>query len=215
MRAGMEQFINNPIYTITAEAMSNGRDNIEVVGQMLKAGIKFIQYREKTKPALDRYNECLKLRQMTRDNGAIFIIDDFIDLAMAVDADGVHIGQTDLPAQVVRQLIGNDKIIGLSTHSEEQLQKANMLGDIIDYIGVGPVYATQTKKNAVPVGFSYVEYATKNSKHPFVAIGGIKEHNICDVAAHGAKTFAIVSEIVGADDIVGKFNSIKNTLQKK
>ena len=215
MRAGMEQFINNPIYTITAEAMSNGRDNIEVVGQMLKAGIKFIQYREKTKPALDRYNECLKLRQMTRDNGAIFIIDDFIDLAMAVDADGVHIGQTDLPAQVVRQLIGNDKIIGLSTHSEEQLQKANMLGDIIDYIGVGPVYATQTKKNAVPVGFSYVEYATKNSKHPFVAIGGIKEHNICDVAAHGAKTFAIVSEIVSADDIVGKINSIKNTLQKK
>lgn len=215
MRAGMEQFINNPIYTITAEAMSNGCDNIEVVGQMLKAGIKFIQYREKTKPALDRYNECLKLRQMTRDNGAIFIIDDFIDLAMAVDADGVHIGQTDLPAQVVRQLIGNDKIIGLSTHSEEQLQKANMLGDIIDYIGVGPVYATQTKKNAVPVGFSYVEYATKNSKHPFVAIGGIKEHNICDVAAHGAKTFAIVSEIVGADDIVGKINSIKNTLQKK
>ena len=211
----MEQFINNPIYTITAEAMSNGRDNIEVVGQMLKAGIKFIQYREKTKLALDRYNECLKLRQMTRDNGAIFIIDDFIDLAMAVDADGVHIGQTDLPAQVVRQLIGNDKIIGLSTHSEEQLQKANMLGDIIDYIGVGPVYATQTKKNAVPVGFSYVEYATKNSKHPFVAIGGIKEHNICDVAAHGAKTFAIVSEIVGADDIVGKINSIKNTLQKK
>lgn len=215
MRAGMEQFINNPIYTITAEAMSNGRDNIEVVGQMLKAGIKFIQYREKTKPALDRYNECLKLRQMTRDNGAIFIIDDFVDLAIAVDADGVHIGQTDLPAQVVRQLIGNDKIIGLSTHSEEQLQKANMLGDIIDYIGVGPVYATQTKKNAVPVGFSYVEYATKNSKHPFVAIGGIKEHNICDVAAHGAKTFAIVSEIVGADDIVGKINSIKNTLQKK
>lgn len=215
MRAGMEQFINNPIYTITAETMSNGRDNIEVVGQMLKAGIKFIQYREKTKPALDRYNECLKLRQMTRDNGAIFIIDDFIDLAMAIDADGVHIGQTDLPAQVVRQLIGNDKIIGLSTHSEEQLQKANMLGDIIDYIGVGPVYATQTKKNAVPVGFSYVEYATKNSKHPFVAIGGIKEHNICDVAAHGAKTFAIVSEIVGADDIVGKINSIKNTLQKK
>ena len=215
MRAGMEQFINNPIYTITAEAMSNGRDNIEVVGQMLKAGIKFIQYREKTKPALDRYNECLKLRQMTRDNGAIFIIDDFIDLAIAVDADGVHIGQTDLPAQVVRQLIGNDKIIGLSTHSEEQLQKANMLGDIIDYIGVGPVYATQTKKNAVPVGFTQRSTVTKNSKHPFVAIGGIKEHNICDVAAHGAKTFAIVSEIVGADDIVGKINSIKNTLQKK
>lgn len=214
MRTGMEHFINTPIYTITAESMSNGRDNIEVVGKMLQAGIKFIQYREKEKQGLDRYNECLKLRQMTREAGAVFIIDDFVDLAMAVDADGVHIGQTDLPPQVVRRLIGDDKIIGLSTHGEAQLQKANELGDIIDYIGVGPVFATQTKKTATPVGFSYVEYAVRNSKHPFVAIGGIKEHNICDVAAHGAKTFAIVSEIVGADDIVAKIKSIENTLKK-
>lgn len=214
MRTGMEHFINTPIYTITAESMSNGRDNIEVVGKMLQAGIKFIQYREKEKPGLDRYNECLKLRQMTCEAGAVFIIDDFVDLAMAVDADGVHIGQTDLPPQVVRRLIGDDKIIGLSTHGEAQLQKANELGDIIDYIGVGPVFATQTKKTATPVGFSYVEYAVRNSKHPFVAIGGIKEHNICDVAAHGAKTFAIVSEIVGADDIVAKIKSIENTLKK-
>ena len=214
MRTGMEHFINTPIYTITAESMSNGRDNIEVVGKMLQAGIKFIQYREKEKPGLDRYNECLKLRQMTREAGTVFIIDDFVDLAMAVDADGVHIGQTDLPPQVVRRLIGDDKIIGLSTHGEAQLQKANELGDIIDYIGVGPVFATQTKKTATPVGFSYVEYAVRNSKHPFVAIGGIKEHNICDVAAHGAKTFAIVSEIVGADDIVAKIKSIENTLKK-
>lgn len=214
MRTGMEHFINTPIYTITAESMSNGRDNIEVVGKMLQAGIKFIQYREKEKQGLDRYNECLKLRQMTREAGAVFIIDDFVDLAMAVDADGVHIGQTDLPPQVVRRLIGDDKIIGLSTHGEAQLQKANEVGDIIDYIGVGPVFATQTKKTATPVGFSYVEYAVRNSKHPFVAIGGIKEHNICDVAAHGAKTFAIVSEIVGADDIVAKIKSIENTLKK-
>lgn len=214
MRTGMEHFINTPIYTITAESMSNGRDNIEVVGKMLQAGIKFIQYREKEKQGFDRYNECLKLRQMTCEAGAVFIIDDFVDLAMAVDADGVHIGQTDLPPQVVRRLIGDDKIIGLSTHGEAQLQKANELGDIIDYIGVGPVFATQTKKTATPVGFSYVEYAVRNSKYPFVAIGGIKEHNICDVAAHGAKTFAIVSEIVGADDIVAKIKSIENTLKK-
>lgn len=215
MRKGMEYFIHQPIYTITAESMSNGRDNIEVVGKMLEAGIKFIQYREKTKPALDRYNECLKLREMTKSAGAVFIIDDFVDLAMAVDADGVHVGQTDLPAKVVRELIGEDKILGLSTHEPMQLDKSNELGDIIDYIGVGPVYATQTKKDATPVGFSYVEYASHNAKHPFVAIGGIKEHNICDVAAHGAKTFAIVSEIVGADDIVGKIKSIEAKLTNK
>lgn len=215
MRKGMEFFINQPIYTITAEAMSNGRNNIEVVGKMLEAGIKFIQYREKEKSALDRYNECVKLREMTRAAGAIFIIDDFVDLAMAVDADGVHVGQTDLPAKVVRELVGDDKIIGLSTHEPAQLDKSNELGDIIDYIGVGPVYATQTKKDAVPVGFSYVEYAAKHAKHPFVAIGGIKEHNICDVASHGAKTFAIVSEIVGADDIVGKIKSIEAKVNYK
>ena len=182
MRKGMEHFINNPIYTITAEAMSNGRNNIEVVGKMLEAGIKFIQYREKEKPALERYQECMQLVKMTK---------------------------------VVRQLIGEDKILGLSTHEEAQLQKANELGDIIDYIGVGPVYATQTKKDAVPVGFSYVDYASKYAKHPFVAIGGIKEHNICEVASHGAKTFAIVSEIVSADDIVNKIKSIEKTLQNK
>lgn len=213
MRKGMEYFINNPIYTITAESMSLGRSNIEVVAQMLKAGIKFIQYREKEKPGLDRYNECLKLREMTREAGAIFIIDDFVDLAMAVDADGVHVGQTDLPPQAVRSLIGPDKIIGWSTHEPAQLDASNELDDIIDYIGVGPVYATQTKKDAVPVGFSYVEYAEQHAKHPFVAIGGIKEHNICDVAAHGAKTFAIVSEIVGAEDIAAKIKSIEQTLK--
>ena len=215
MRKKMECFINNPIYTITAESMSKGRSNIEVVGKMLEAGIKFIQYREKEKAGLDRYVECLKLREMTKKAGAVFIIDDFVDLAMAVDADGVHIGQSDLPPQVVRNLIGEDKLIGLSTHSEIQLDKANELGKIIDYIGVGPVYATQTKKTAVPTGFSYVEYASKYSKHPFVAIGGIKEHNICEVASHGATTFAIVSEIVGAEDIVAKINSIKATLNNK
>lgn len=215
MRKGMENFSKFPIYTITAESMSNGRDNIEVVGKMLEAGVKFIQYREKEKPALDRYNECLQLVKMTKEAGATFIIDDFIDLAIAVDADGVHIGQTDLPPQVVRNLIGKDKIIGLSTHEEAQLEKSNELDDIIDYIGVGPVYATQTKKNAVPVGFSYVDYATKHAKHPFVAIGGIKEHNICDVAKYGATTFAIVSEIVGAKDIVDKIKSIENTLSLK
>ena len=215
MRNGMQYFINNPLYTITAEELSNGRSNIEVVEKMLEAGIKFIQYREKEKPARERYLECLQLLEMTKKAGAIFIIDDFIDLALAVNADGVHIGQTDLPPQVVRQMLGENKIIGLSTHDEKQLQQANDLGSIIDYIGVGPVYATQTKKDAVPVGFSYVEYASKFAKHPFVAIGGIKEHNICEVAKHGAKTFAIVSEIVGADDIVKKIHSIENTLNNR
>ena len=204
----MKCFKEFPIYGITAEAMSNGRDNMTVVKAMLEAGIKFIQYREKEKTGLARYEECLKIKKLTAEYGAAFIIDDFVDLAIAVDADGVHIGQDDLPVPAVRKLLGPDKIIGLSTHSPEQLEKANEIADLIDYIGCGPVYATNTKKTAVPVGLEYVKYATEHAKMPFVAIGGIKEHNIHEVYNAGATTIAVVSDITSADDIVDKISKL-------
>ena len=204
----MKCFKEFPIYGITAEAMSNGRDNMTVVKAMLEAGIKFIQYREKEKTGLARYEECLKLKKLTAEYGAAFIIDDFVDLAIAVDADGVHIGQDDLPVPAVRKLLGPDKIIGLSTHSPEQLEKVNEIADLIDYIGCGPVYATNTKKTAVPVGLEYVKYATEHAKMPFVAIGGIKEHNIHEVYNAGATTIAVVSDITSADDIVDKISKL-------
>ena len=204
----MKCFKEFPIYGITAEAVSNGRDNMTVVKAMLEAGIKFIQYREKEKTGLARYEECLKLKKLTAEYGAAFIIDDFVDLAIAVDADGVHIGQDDLPVPAVRKLLGPDKIIGLSTHSPEQLEKANEIADLIDYIGCGPVYATNTKKTAVPVGLEYVKYATEHAKMPFVAIGGIKEHNIHEVYNAGATTIAVVSDITSADDIVDKISKL-------
>lgn len=204
----MKCFKEFPIYGITAEAMSNGRDNMTVVKAMLDAGIKFIQYREKEKTGLARYEECLKLKKLVHEYNAAFIIDDFVDLAIAVDADGVHIGQDDLPVPAVRKLLGPDKIIGLSTHSPEQLEKANEIADLIDYIGCGPVYATNTKKTAVPVGLEYVKYATEHAKMPFVAIGGIKEHNIHEVYNAGATTIAVVSDITSADDIVDKISKL-------
>ncbi len=196
----MENFKNTELYAITAEKMSRGRSNTEVVAQMLAAGIRFLQYREKEKSARDMYEECRVLREMTRAAGASFIIDDFVDLALAVDADGVHIGQMDLPPAAVRQLVGPKKVIGLSTHNLEQLQAANDLANLIDYIGVGPVFPTTTKATA-PVGLDYVRQAAHSSLLPYVAIGGIKEHNIAAVAEAGADTVAVVSGIVGAVDI--------------
>ena len=196
----MENFKNTEIYAITAEKMSRGRSNAEVVDQMLAAGIRFLQYREKEKSAREMYEECRVLRQMTRSAGAAFIIDDFVDLALAVDADGVHIGQTDLPPAAVRRLVGPAKVIGLSTHNLEQLQAANAMGNLIDYIGVGPVFPTATKATAA-VGLDYVRQAAHSSLLPYVAIGGIKEHNIGAVAEAGADTVAVVSGIVGAVDI--------------
>jgi len=197
----MENFKKTKIYALTDEALSKGRSNLEVVDQLIQAGITFLQYREKEKTAREMYEQCSAIRKMTRAAKVTFVIDDFVDLALAVDADGVHIGQDDLPVQIVRKLIGPNKVLGLSTHCPEQLHLAEKLG-FVDYIGVGPVFATQTKKNvSAPVGLDFVKYAATHGKLPFVAIGGIKEHNIADVCAAGARTTAVVSAIVGAENI--------------
>ena len=210
-----ENFLKTGIYGITAEILSKGRSNTEIVEAMIEGGIRFIQYREKEKSARERYEECLVLRALTKKAGVSFVIDDFVDLALAVDADGVHIGQTDLPPAIVRSLLGNDKIIGLSTHGEADLEAANKLVDIIDYIGTGPVYETQTKKNVSPAGLAYIRQAAAFSKLPFVAIGGIKKENIHEVAAAGAKTAAVVSAITGAVNVVEEIRILRQLLVDK
>ncbi|QSZ26866.1 thiamine phosphate synthase [Aceticella autotrophica] len=205
--------LDTDIYCITAEEYSKGRDNIQVVKDMIEAGIKIIQYREKEKKMLYKYNECVELRKMTKDAGVTFIIDDDIDLALAVKADGVHIGQEDMPIERVREIVGNDVIIGLSTHSPEQALDAVKRG--ADYIGVGPIFPTKTKKDVCDaVGLEYLDFVVKNIDIPFVAIGGIKEGNIKEVKKHGAKCMALVTEIVGADDIKGKINKLRAILKE-
>ncbi len=200
------------LYGLTAEKFSLGRSNPEVVGAMLDAGVRIIQYREKTKKMGAKYEECLLLRAMTREHGAAFIVNDDIDLALLVDADGVHVGQEDLPVAAVRSLVGPDRAIGLSTHSPQQARAAVTAG--VDYIGVGPIHATQTKDDVcAPVGLSYLEYVVREIDLPFVAIGGIKEHNLDDVAARGARCVALVTEIVGAHDVAGKIAALSLLLE--
>ena len=200
------------LYGLTAEKFSLGRSNVEVVGAMLDAGVRIIQYREKTKKMGAKYEECLRLRAMTRESGAAFIVNDDIDLALLVGADGVHVGQEDLPVAAVRSLVGEDAAIGLSTHSPQQALDAVAAG--ADYIGVGPVFATQTKDDVcAPVGLSYLEYVAGGIDLPFVAIGGIKEHNLARVAARGGRCAALVTEIVGAQDIRGKVVALSAILE--
>lgn len=199
------------LYGLTAEKFSRGRSNLDVVGAMLDAGIRIVQYREKTKKMGAKYEECLRLRAMTRKCGAAFIVNDDIDLALLVDADGVHVGQEDLPVAAVRTLVGPDRAIGLSTHSPEQARAAVAAG--ADYIGVGPIYATQTKEDVcAPVGLTYLDFVAGGIDLPFVAIGGIKEHNLAEVAVRGARCAALVTEIVGAEDIGGKVRSLNRLL---
>ena len=213
-KQGLAGLLEADIYGITAEEYSMGRSNIEVVARMIEAGITVIQYREKDKSDRLKYEECLKIREMTRVAGVTFIVNDRPDLALLVGADGLHLGQDDLPPQAVRKMVGEKMIVGLSTHSPAQAEAAIRLG--VDYIGVGPIFATNTKKDmCAPVGLEYLDYVVKNIRLPFVALGGIKEHNIAEVYRRGARCIALVTEIVGAPDIGAKVRALRKAIREK
>ncbi len=201
------------IYGITAEKFSCGRSTIEVVRRMIDGGIKIIQYREKRphKNFRTMLAECRRIRDLTRAHGVRFIVNDYVDLALLSRADGIHVGQDDLPVPAVRKLAGDGMIIGLSTHSPEQAREAVAQG--ADYIGVGPIFSTRTKEDVCnPVGLEYLDYVVQHMAIPFVAIGGIKTGNIHRVVRHGARTVCLVTEIVGADDITATARSLTDTV---
>jgi len=202
------------IYCITAEEFSKGRTNLFMVKEMLSAGIKIIQYREKEerKSRQSMLEECREIRKMTRDAGAIFIVNDYLDIALLSDADGIHCGQDDLTVSDIRKL-SSTLMIGISASSLPQMQKA--VSDGADYVGIGPVFSTKTKKDASdPVGLKHLSYASKNLNIPFVAIGGIKEHNLEQVLNAGASIVSIITEITEADDIKAKISALNNIIQK-
>lgn len=187
------------IYAITDSKSGKEKNLLGYSEEILKAGVKILQYREKKMCTKEMFQNAKALRELTKKYNAIFIINDDISIALAVGADGIHVGQDDLPITEVRKLVGENMIIGLSTHSPEQGEKA--VEDGADYIGVGPIFSTMTKENVcAPVGYQYLEYVEKNINIPYVAIGGIKSHNIEEILKRGAKRVAIVSEIVGAEN---------------
>lgn len=205
-------FILPNLYGITYSRDSLGRNNIDVVKSMIKGGIKLIQYREKDLSLKLMLDECRQIRELTKQENVTFIINDHIDIAKIVNADGVHIGQDDLPINEVRKLIGKDKIIGLSTHSPEQALKA--VTDGADYIGVGPIHETKTKEVCTPIGFSYLEWVVQNIEIPFVAIGGIKKTNLHEIISRKAKSVALVSEITSSENIEDKIIHLKNIIKE-
>lgn len=194
------------IYGITDSKFSK-KTPIEQAYEMVKAGIKIIQYREKYADFKKKYYDCMEIRKITRKNNVIFIVNDHPDLALMSKADGIHLGQDDYPLKEVRKLVGKDMIIGISTHQPNQYLEAVKNG--ADYAGVGPLFETQTKDNVMkPVGLGYLKWVIKHKKIPFVAIGGIKEYNIDSVIKEGAKCICLVTEITTATNIEEKVKSI-------
>jgi thiamine-phosphate pyrophosphorylase len=170
----------------------------ETVEAALKGGVRLVQYRDKDAEDPVRYEQARGLRSLCHQYNALFIVNDRVDLALAVDADGVHLGQQDLPVAVARQLLGSHRIIGRSTTNPEELTRALQEG--VDYIGVGPVYATPTKTDKAVAGLDYVRYGAAHSTLPWFAIGGIDEQNVSEVIGAGAERVAIVRAIMKAAD---------------
>jgi thiamine-phosphate pyrophosphorylase len=201
------------LYGITGDNFANGKSNYECVEEMIKGGIKIVQYRDKFKSTREKVEEAKAIKKLCHKNNVLFIVNDDVAVAMLVDADGVHVGQDDMKPDDVRKLIGINKIIGLSTHSEEQGMAAYN-NENVDYIGVGPIFPTTTKDTA-PVGLEYLEFAVKNLHLPFIAIGGIKEYNIDEIIKRGAQRICLVSDIVGAENICKKIINLNSKILKK
>ena len=166
----------------------------EIVTVVLSAGVRCIQYREKYKARRDIYREALMLRELTDKFGASLIVNDYTDIAIAVNADGVHLGQKDLPLKEARKIFGEEKIIGISTHSAEEAIAAEAGG--ADYIGFGPVFHTATKDAGEPKGIAMLGEIKKHVKIPVVAIGGINLENLESVIDSGADAVAVASAIL-------------------
>lgn len=173
-------------------------DWLGVIEAALKGGIAIVQYREKTADDEERLEVARQMRSLCHQYGALFIVNDRIDIAAAADADGVHLGQHDLPMDIARSMLGPDKIVGRSTTNPAELKRA--LDEKADYIGVGPVHETPTKPGKSAAGNEYVRYAAQHAIMPWFTIGGLNANNLGPTLAAGATRVAVVRALMQAND---------------
>lgn len=192
--------INWELYVITESSVSRGRSTVEVVEQAVAGGASAIQLREKELSVSELLEVGRIVREITREAGVPFIINDRVDIALALDADGVHLGARDFPVGEARRLLGNGKIIGATAHNIEEVRK--IVGEGVDYIGFGPIFGTTTKKDALPPrGLDMLKRVRSETHLPLVAIGGINHANARSVIVAGADAVAVISAVVSAPDI--------------
>ena len=188
------------LYAIIDPAQADGRPTMDIVTQLLAAGVRLIQFRDKRASSGELYSSAQQIAESVRNAGGLFIVNDRADVARAMDADGVHLGQDDLPVESARTLLGPDKMIGYSTHVLEQVREADRSS--ADYIAFGPVFSTTSKENSGPVvGLEGLREARKITRKPLVAIGGITLENARAVIEAGADSVAVIGALVSAPDI--------------
>ena len=200
------------LYVITDPKASRGRSHLQVAEAAIVGGADVLQLRDKEASSGRLYRVALQLRKLTRDAGIPFIVNDRLDIALAVDADGVHVGQADLPASVARNIMGPGRLLGVSVDTVEEAVLAERDG--ADYLGVGPVFeARGTKPDAgLPLGVERIALIRRGCGLPIVAIGGINAENARTVREAGADAAAVISAIVAADDIADAARRMKRIL---
>lgn len=193
-------------YLVTYSSISrNG--TISDVKNSIDAGCKIVQYREKKKNTDDMIYEAEQLKKLC-EGKAVFLVNDHIDIALAVNADGVHLGQNDLSVNDARKLLGSDKIIGLTVHNEDEAIFAEKSG--VDYIGVAPIFFTDTKEDSgAPCGVEMIKKIRVKTNLPIVAVGGINKTNVVDVITNGADGVVAVSTVLDSEDV---YKSIKDII---
>ena len=200
------------LYVITDEQVSRGRSHLQVAEAAILGGADVLQLRDKESSSGRLFQVALQLRKLTREAEVPLIVNDRLDIALAADADGVHVGQADLPASVVRKIMGPGRILGVSAETVAEAMAAEKDG--ADYLGVGPVFeARRTKPDAgEPQGLELIEQIRGHSRLPIVAIGGINAENVRTVREAGADAAAVISAIAAADDIAQAARRLKRLL---
>jgi thiamine-phosphate pyrophosphorylase len=192
-----QRHVDYRVYLVTDRPLCLGRDLLDIVRQAVQAGVGLVQLREKQASTRQFVELARAVRTITSNASVPLLINDRIDVALAVEADGVHVGQSDMPFDLARKLLGPDKIIGLSIDTWDQLLQANQWDP--DYLGIGPVYPTSTKTDTSGEwGLEGVQKARAASVHTLVGIGGITRDNAAGVIAAGAQGVAVVSAICSA-----------------
>ncbi len=205
--------IDLSLYLVTDQGLSRGRSHEFIVTEAVKGGVTIVQLREKDISSREFYQLAKSLMSILKPLKIPLIINDRLDIALAVDADGLHIGQSDLPYSVARRIMGKDKIIGLSVETIEQASEANNLD--VDYIGLSPVFSTNTKLDInTPLGLSGIQKIASFTNHKTVAIGGINSSNAQSVIASGADGIAVVSAIVSQDNPKEEASNLKKIVSK-
>jgi thiamine-phosphate pyrophosphorylase len=205
--------IDYSLYLVTDRGLARGRAILEIVTAAVDGGVTVVQLREKDCSTLDFIEQALTIKEFLKNRGVPFIINDRIDVAQAVNADGVHLGQTDMPLEMAKRILGNSMMIGISVESLADAIEAEKGG--ADYLGVSPIYTTPTKIDTAPaLGLEGLKKIREAVKLPLVGIGGLNRENSAEVIRSGADGVAVVSAIVAADDPQAAANDLKQVIKE-